>query len=211
MKRILPVLLLLLTFSCSGKELIKPSSDAIAFRAFVFLKTPGDTFRASGDLVIFRSSLFKMRIYDNLLNRRIFDFISSADGVNRAVFPDRSAVYRRMDETFSRVLTDYVFILFDTNIVTIPEYDKITGFLLDNNRIKTIMFVYYDQSIRIEVLKRFDNGMPRRISIRKGEDDLLFDIVEFTREDFRVEEEGFRTVERQDGTIFDWAMMLKNG
>jgi hypothetical protein len=211
MKHALLAFLLLLTLSCSKKDLIRPSADSLAFRAFVFLKTGAETFRASGDVVIYRSSLFKMRVYDNLLNRRIFDLVSSADGMNRAVIPDRKVVYTRTDGIFSRVLTEFVFMLFDTNVTAQPDYDKITGFLLDNNRIKTIMFVYYDQTIRIDVLKRFDDGKPRRIRIQKQEEDLLFDIVNFTQEDFTVEDEGFRTVERPSGTIFDWAALLRNG
>jgi hypothetical protein len=211
MKHAVLAVLLVLTLSCSKKELIRPSADSLAFRSFVFLRTAAETFRASGDLVLYRSSLFKMRVYDNLLNRRLFDFTASADGVNRAVFPDRKIVYTRTDETFSRVLTEYVFLLFDSNVTAPPEYDKITGFLLENNRIKYIMFIYYDQSIRIEVLKRFEDGMPRRIRIQKENEDLLFDIVSFTQDDFTVEDEGFRTIERQSGTIFDWAAMLKNG
>lgn len=210
MKHAILAALLVLTFSCAKKMTVKPSEDTIAFHSFIFFHSKKENFNASADTVIVRSSRFKMRVFDNFLNRHLFDFVSAADGMNRVIVPDRKAVYQSSDEVFSRILTEFVFILFDSNRTALPEYDKINGFILEKNRIKTIMFDYGGQAVSIDVLKRFEDELPRRIRIKKLDEDILFDIVSFTAEDFTADENGFIVVDRQGGTLFDWLGLLKN-
>ena len=208
---ILAALLVLVTAaSCAKKDAVKPTEDTVAFHSFLFLHARNGNFNATADAVIVKSSRFKMRVTDNFLGRHLFDFISSADGVNRVVAPERKMVYRAADPVFSRILTEFVFTLFETNRVAPPEYDKINGFFLEKNRIKTIMFDYGGQPVSVDVLRRFDDGMPRRIRIKKGEEDVLFDIVSFSAEDFTVDESGFVTLDRPGGSLFDWLGLLKN-
>lgn len=210
MKYAILAALVVLAGSCAPKQQVKLSGDVIAFHSFIFLHTKKENFNASADTVVVRSSRFKMRVFDNLLNRHLFDFISAADGLNRAVVPDRKTVYQSTDAVFSRILTEQVFALFESNRIAPPEYDKINGFLLENNRIKTIMFDYGGLAVSIDVLKRFDDGMPRRIRIKKQDEDVLFDIVSYTADDFTVEDGGFFVTERQGATLFDWLGLLRN-
>ncbi len=191
--------------SCSKREFVRRTEDRIAFHSFIFLKTGSQTWRLNGNTVIVRGALFKMRVSDNLLNRHLFDYVCAADGLNRVVIPSRSVVHRRFDPDFSRVLTEYVFDLFRTvDGGRLPEDEKLTDFFLENGRIKYILFLYHDRLIRLDVLKRSDDGTPRRIRIRKEPDEILFDIVGFEVEDFPVEDRFFRIVEQPGGTFFDW-------
>jgi hypothetical protein len=191
--------------SCSKREMIKSEeSDFIGFNFFLFAAVNGEDYHGSGDAAVVKSKIFKFRVYENLLNRHIFDFTAVGNGRIEMAVPSKKAVYSGEDSYLSKILTEYFYDFFKEIQGGIFEGDLIKSVFLEKNRLQSIILNYKESEVRIEVLKRFENGRPKRITIESGGNSLLFDIISFSNMDFTIDIEGFEIRKLSGGTLFDW-------
>lgn len=200
------VLLLALTAGCGRKDVIRfDGANAVGFKFYLFATLDGEKFQGNGDALIAADDFFKFRVYDNLLSKLILYYRSDCSGLNRTITVLDGVDYRSADLFLSRILTHYLYALFmenppiDTNEIAPPEWTP------DGSRLVSLTFEYGVHNYALEVLKRFDGGMPRRIAIRSGESSIIFDITEFQSYDFPEPGGVFVVVDYQDEkAFFDW-------
>ncbi len=179
-------------------------SDFIGFRFFLFAEVNGEVYHGSGDLSVVKNRIFKFRVYENLLNRQIFDFTAFGNGRIEVVVHSRKTVYSGEDIYLSKIFSDYFYDFFGEIQGDILEGELIKSVLIEKNRLQTISLNYKESEIRIEVLKRFEDGKPARIKIESEGNSLLFDIISFSNMDFTIDNEGFEFRDLRGGTLFDW-------
>ncbi len=218
------ILLLLSVFffiSCTGRPVVKNETvnlrsvqnDRLGFQFFVFIKSGEENYRANGDAFLIKNEEFKFRIYDNLLNQHIFDYISRNSGENEVILPSDKEIYVSDNVNISNFLLNAFSDLFfneNTNNIT----NKNTIIFLENNKIRFIMFNADEIDIKVEVIKRITNtgqdayGMPSRIKLERGEDNITFDIVSFSNLDFIIITNGYKVYNVPGESIFNWAGVL---
>lgn len=203
---LLPLILGLLLSACSKRDWVKSDvNELVGFKFFLFINMNGNSRTASGDAVIMPNESFKIRVYDNLLNQHVFDFVSFSSGVNELIVPSQNEVYQKKDPELSFILTSAVYLLFSGNQGEELKKIKYIDAALENNKIKYIILSYIGKQIKIEVLKRLDNGNPQRFKIEEGLSSILFDIVEFNRQDFLIDKKGYQLINNIPGDGFlDW-------
>jgi hypothetical protein len=203
----LSVLLLICIDSCAVRpDLIRDNSKDLAyFRYFLFLKNSTHDFNGSGDAVIRRDKLLKLRVYDNFLNRHIFDFISDSNGFNSVIVPDDRVVYKKFDNAFHVLMTHYIY-----ELMALEKIDKISDpgikeIIMDGPYIKQIIFTYFMRNIKIEIEKRYDEGKPERIKCEMDGDTLIFDITGYDNYDFIIDKSGFKEIrDNSVRSLFEW-------
>jgi hypothetical protein len=196
----------ILLLACGrGATVRNENPETLGFSFFLFVKVRNSDFRASGDAFIIYKDSLKMRVFDNLLNRHLFDFQADAFGTNEIIIPSEKMIYLKQDPAFASILTEYLYDIFSDNGALNIKTLKTNELLLENNRIETIILSRSEKKIRVDVLKRFPDGKPGRIKIESGGDYFIFDITAFTRQDFLIEKEGFRQ-ERDipEENFFEW-------
>lgn len=202
----MPVLLIFLSGCAADTGLIKTGSkDLVYFNFFIFLKTGDQNMNGSGDAVIVRDKIMKLRVNDNVLDRLLFKFITRSDGINSVILPDRQMVYIKEDGVFSIMMTHYLYMIltaYDFDIKTDPHIKDVEK---GENGIKQIIFTYFKQIIKIEIEKRYGDGRPKRIECIINGDSLLFDITSYGSYDFNVDTAGYRELVDNSGkSLFEW-------
>lgn len=207
MKKGMTVLLLALALSaCARKDVIPDSRpDAAGFKFYLFATLNGEKFQGNGDAFLVADKFFKFRVYDNLLSKEVLYFRSGSDGTNRLVSFLDGSDFRAEDGVLSRIMTHYLYALFIENARTVMDDPSIPESLADGPWITRISVKYGESKYVLEVLKRFDNGKPRRISITSGESSVIFDITAFQSYDFYEPNGDFTVVEfGSEGSFFGW-------
>ncbi len=191
---------------CAKSRIVRNESpNFIGFQFFIFLSVSGHDFQGNGEAALNGERSFHIRVYDNLLNQAFFDFESLADGRNELWVHNEKTVYRKISRKISIFLTRYFYMLFLTlDSQRIQKDAEINSILLENNRIKDIMFQHVERVIKLSVLKRFDGGLPKRIRLEEGGDSVVFDITFFSNQDFSVEEENYSGRELVGEGFFEW-------
>ncbi len=208
MKKVIIVLaavLALASAGCNRRDVIRfDGENAVGFKFYLFAELNGEKFQGNGDALIVADQWFKFRVYDNLLSKLILYYRSDSDGTNRALLVFDGADYRTKDTTLSRIFTHYFYALFMKNppVSEDPLQPDITT---DGAWIDSLKFDYGIHKYELKVLKRFDSGLPRRISIRSGESSVIFDITQFQSYDFPEPNGDFVVMDYEyEKAFFDW-------
>ncbi|MGA2142478.1 MAG: hypothetical protein ABSG94_08640 [Brevinematales bacterium] len=200
-------ILLIILESCAVRTDLIPdnSKDLVYFKFFLFLKNSSHDLNGSGDAVIRRDKIIKLKVYDNFLNRHIFDFISDASGRNSVIVPDDRVVYEKYDNAFPVLMTHYIYAFMALDKIDRAADPGIKEMIMEGPYIKQIIFTYFMRNIKIEIEKRFEDGRPERIKCEMDGDTLIFDITEYGNYDFMIDKAGFREI--RDGSarsLFEW-------
>lgn len=156
-------------------------------------------------------NIFKFRVYDNLLNKHLFDFTARSSGDLEITVPVQKIVYLKKDPDIGEILTIELPKLFSPAEMPPPGPSEMEGLW-----IKSMSTEYQSKHIRISVLKRSENNMPRRVSIEEtltpaieavdGQNKkIIFDITGWNQNDFIISGDGYARIEgesRED--FFDW-------
>jgi hypothetical protein len=188
-------ILFLLAFcfsACSRRDFVKAEKDDfIGFKFFLFMEFNGEKFQANGDGALMKDNFFKFRVYDNILNKHVLSFFSHSEGVNRVFFPMDGVAYQSTDKLLSRIFVECLYGLFyPVNGNQFKNNLEINDFLVDNNWLDYIIIGYYGMDFKLEVMRRFDDGKPRRIRVINEGDYMIFDIVRFQDLDFELGDVG---------------------
>jgi hypothetical protein len=200
-------ILLLYIDSCASRTgLIRDNSkDLVYFKFFLFLKNTNHDLNGSGDAVIRRDKMLKLRIFDNILDRHIFDFLSDATGRNFIIFPDNKTVYEKNDNTFPVLMTHYIYDFMTLDKIDLEDDPGISKIVMDGSHIKQIIFTYFQRNIKIEIEKRFKDGKPERIKFVMDGDTLIFDITSYESYDFIIDTSGFNEIrDNSVKSLFEW-------
>lgn len=208
MSRLLLLLpLLLLTAACSGRGYVKADSRGlISFRFFLFADIGTERFRGSGDAVLEAGNSFRFRVYDNLLNARLFDFGAAADGRIEIADYNAKLLLRRTDSSLAKALV-YALPLFyrDTTADEVKAVSGASDATVRSNRLEAAEFGSGKNAALISVASRATNDAPRTIKIRNGSNTLTLEIVEYGTGDFFSETDGFGLREDPAQTPFlEW-------
>ncbi len=193
--------------SCATRgDLIRNNSaDLVYFNFFLFLKNSSHDLNGSGDAVLKRDRILKLRIFDNVLNRHIFDFLSDSSGRNSVIVPDEKLVYEKNDNVFSILMTHYLYTVIVLNKYDINKDPGVREILMDGPYIKQIIFTYFNRNIKIEIEKRFEDGKPERIKCLMDGDTLIFDVTAYDNYDFNIDTAGYKEIYDNSGkSLFEW-------
>ncbi len=210
MKKALFLLIMILIASinlnCSKQGLVKSNTpNLLSFHFFIFLITEDRNLNGAGDAVLIMDNVFKLRIYDNILNNHLFDLLAEAGGKNSVILPESRTIYNRDDPAFSLITSHYLYSLLTPEFHKIGKDNWVRDVVKENNRIKQIIFTYFEQSIKIEIAKRFDDGRPKRLIIQMNNDRLVFDILSYDNYDFAVNTPGFKEINVSSSrSLFEW-------
>ena len=202
-KIILSGLTALFLFSCQSKSgLIKPETDdRFGFRFFLFASFADKEYRGSGEAYVWKDKDFRFRLYDNLLNRHLFDFIADSGGSLKIIIPEYQLTYRKKDPVFADTFTRDIPVLF-RKIAPEAILPEMTA---EGPWVRKIRKDHSGTAV-IEVLKWNEDGSPRRIKI-SGEDSgwLVLDVLEYLPFAGRFDETVLPVEEVPDSvTFFQW-------
>ena len=113
--------------------------------------------------------------------------------------------FKKTDTVLSDILTHYLYVLFIETDTAVFEGENVTEVAVSEGQIDYIEFEYYGSAYRLDVMKYFDDGQPRRIAIEGDGSSLIFDITEFQDYDFPDVGETFTIyTSASDNSFFDW-------
>lgn len=202
---LLPLLFLFLT-SCDRELIPTTEENFVGFQFFLFMKFDGEKFQGNGDAVLLKGSLFKFRVYDNLIEKHLMTYECSFDGFSKMYLPISSEAVEMKDEILSAIFTDFLWQLFEGGEI---DFETKTLTWDENGRLESASFDYYDEVFTLEVENRFDDGRLRTIKLGhdSNEDDYIyFDIIEYQEMDFPGVEESEYTLYSYDynTSFFGW-------
>lgn len=197
----------LLVAGCSGREYVKPDGRGLlSFRFFLFAKVGEQNFRGSGDAVLEAGKSFRFRVYDNLLNARIFDFSAESGGrIEIADYTDK-LLLRRRDMDLGKALVSGLPLFFrDTTEDEACAASGAVSASAVSNRLTSLGFGSGKNEATLGVSRRDAEGRPRGIEIVGGKDILTLEIAEYGSGDFVTESAGFALQDDTTGTPFlEW-------
>ncbi len=201
------MLIPLALFSCRRSDYIREDqSGFIGFRFFLFAQFGEEKVQANGDAALLKDDYFAFRLFDNLLNQYVMFYSSQSEGRQTLVLPLNKVEYTKFDLELSQILIKSLYPLLKGELINSEKDDTIKQLLLENNEIKAIIFTYGEWDLRLEVLKRMENGLPARIRIINGDNSLIFDIIEYHPYSFSITQgQSYKhyTV-RGDQPFLDW-------
>jgi hypothetical protein len=177
----------------------------VYFKFFLFLRTGSQNLNGSGDAVIIRDNIMKLRVYNNVTDSLLFKFTTGIDGRNSIILPDTKIIYTKHDSTFPIIMTHYLYMILTAENFDMKQDSHIKEILNGENGIKKIIFTYFQQNIKIVIEKRFIGGRPERINCIINDDSLLFDITTYDNYDFFVDSAGYRElIDDSNNSLFKW-------
>jgi len=204
------IILLLLISSCE-KKIIKPDNniEKLNFRFFIFLHYKNNEYQGIGISSIELNKYFKARFYDVLFNNYLFDFISEINGSNIILYSSKNIAYYKNDKFISKLFVNLLYLLIvNENNINFVDFGNFDYNIIENKIKKIVFYDYYDVLI-IEILKRFNNDIPRRIKISINENYIIFDIIEFINENIDVNFDNFLFIQdNKKLNFFEWLGVL---
>lgn len=195
-------------FACSRREVIPVDDDHfVGFKFFLFADFNGEKYQGNGDAVIVQDGLFKFRVYDNLLGKHVMSFEIDGEGTVEVTLLLDDMIYEYRDEELALIMTHYLYALFGDQSAIGESNDEITTVTKNqSNRVEQVDFDYGGELFRLNIMKYFNDGDPRRISIENETDSVIFDITEFQDYDYpSAETDGFtHYIIVGQKTFFEW-------
>jgi hypothetical protein len=202
-----PFLLVILLGACSSREYVKPADrEWISFRFFLFAEMGEEKFHGSGDAVLEPGRNFRFRVYDNLLNARLFDFSADPDGKIEIADYTEKTVLRRFDVNLGKALSEGLPLFFrDATADDLSRAVPAEAVETAGSRLASARFVAGKSSVTLSVTARNPDGRPRTVSLESGPNRLTLDISEYGAGDFTAESAGFPVrVDMSETPFLEW-------